>query len=381
MQHFVKEITQIKGKGMDDMTANCLDAISAPAGSLCFLDIETTGLSPAVSSVYLIGALVIEDNRLMLHQWFADDYTSERELLTAFADFTDGKSLFVHYNGSTFDIPYLTKKYQTHHLSCPFDGKRQLDLYKGTRMFQKWFALKNRRLTTMETQLGFHRHDNYTGKDCISLYTDFMHQKFFGDSRAEASRQKLLLHNEEDLLGTFICSQLLLYQKPSLISGNYDTADGQVHFTGKTGSFCPCPLVWETENYRLVWEDSSFQLQVPVFSGTLYHFFPDYKNYFYLPEEDMAVHKSVGVFVEAAYRQKATAANCYIKKDSDFLPLPPSFDIAPFLQRTDILFTPARKSKQLYLPLTECEKLFAEINLCEFISSYAYAAMTAPSPA
>ena len=40
----------------------------------------------------------------------------------------------------------------------------------------------------------------------------------------------------------------------------------------------------------------------------------------YLPKGDMAVHKSVGCFVEPAYRQKATAANCYIKKDARFLP-------------------------------------------------------------
>lgn len=390
MKHFMKEITQIKSKNIDDETAqavfdklypNCLHAISAPAVSLCFFDIETTGLSPAVSSVYLIGALVIENNKLMLHQWFADDYTSEQELLTAFASFAGEKKLFIHYNGSSFDIPYLTKKYQAHHLACPFDGTKQLDLFKGTKLFQTCFSLKNRKLKTMETLLGFHRHDNYSGKDCISLYTDFMHQKFFRDSKSELSCQKLLLHNEEDLIGTFLCSQLLLYQKPLFLSGSFYTEDGQAYFTGRTGSFYPRPLVLESGRFRLICEDSSFHLQIPLFSGTLYHFFPDYKNYFYLPGEDMAIHKSVGVFVETAFRQKATASNCYIKKEDKFLPLPLSLDMTPFLERTDILFTSSRKSKQFYIPLPECEKLFAGINLCDFMASYAYAIMTAPSPA
>ena len=42
----------------------------------------------------------------------------------------------------------------------------------------------------------------------------------------------------------------------------------------------------------------------------------------------MAVHKSVGTYVDKAHRRPATAADCYIKKTGTFLPVPKHFDPA-----------------------------------------------------
>ena len=44
-----------------------------------FFDIETTGLSPKASSLYLIGMMYFnqEEEHWELCQWFADDYQSE----------------------------------------------------------------------------------------------------------------------------------------------------------------------------------------------------------------------------------------------------------------------------------------------------------------
>ena len=83
---------------------------------------------------------------------------------------------------------------------------------------------------------------------------------------------------------------------------------------------------------------------MPLLKGTYYHFFADYKNYYYLPQEDMAVHKSVGAYVEPAFRQKATAGNCYIKKTGTFLPLPKGIDWSAPVFRTD------RKNHTLFIP-------------------------------
>lgn len=390
MEYFCREISNIENAENNETSVNfnhvyqnCLHALSLPSGSLCFFDIETTGLSPSVSSVYLIGAMVLQDNKLILHQWFADDYISEKDLLLSFSSFTATKKYLVHYNGSSFDVPYLKKKYEAHHLTSPFDGKNQIDLFKVTKlkMFQNGFPLKNRKLKTMETLMGFYRHDNYSGKDCIALYTDFMQKKFFRDNKMASLRKKLLLHNEEDLIGTFLCSQLLLYQKPELISADYFIEEHQLHFTGIIHGYYPRSLTYENGGYHILLKDSSLHLQIPLFSGTLYHFFPDYKNYFYLPEEDMAIHKSVGIFVEPAFRQKATAANCYIKREEEFFPLPLTFHVSTLSDSSNLLFTKSRRDKAFYLPISECEKLFAKNNLCDFIRNYTYAVITAPSPA
>ena len=61
-------------------------------------------------------------------------------------------------------------------------------------------------------------------------------------------------------------------------------------------------------------------IMIPFYYGVLKHFFENYKDYYYLPLEDTAVHKSVAEYVEKDYRKKATKDTCYIKKDGVFLP-------------------------------------------------------------
>jgi len=69
-------------------------------------------------------------------------------------------------------------------------------------------------------------------------------------------------------------------------------------------------------------EKDTAHLTVSLRHDTLHLYFSDYKNYYYLPEEDMAVHKSVGVFVDPSHRKQATRQTCYQKAAGTFLPQP-----------------------------------------------------------
>ena len=73
--------------------------------------------------------------------------------------------------------------------------------------------------------------------------------------------------------------------------------------------------------------------------------------YDYLPKEDRAIHRSIACYVDKAYRQKATAATCYIRQEGIFLP---SFDTS--LQPT---FKKSFDDKQLYI-LCDTEKLTSD---------------------
>ena len=70
---------------------------------------------------------------------------------------------------------------------------------------------------------------------------------------------------------------------------------------------------------------SRVSLSLQTHTAELKYFFPDYKNYYYLPLEDQAVHKSVGAFVDPEHRQKAKAANCYQRRTGTFLPQQKAF--------------------------------------------------------
>ena len=62
-------------------------------------------------------------------------------------------------------------------------------------------------------------------------------------------------------------------------------------------------------------------MRVPVLQGSLKYFYPDYRNYYYLPEEDRAIHKSVGCYVDSRFREKAKPDTCYVRKEGLFLPV------------------------------------------------------------
>ena len=122
-------------------------------------------------------------------------------------------------------------------------------------------------------------------------------------------------------------------------------------------------------------EDSSFLLnrsagliRLPLRHGTLKHFFPDPENYYYLPTEDTAIHKSVGEFVDPSHRKKATKKNCYIKKDCDYVETP-SKTAGGFLKKEY-----NEKTAYLEIPNSSCAghadacREFLQLYFAQFIS-------------
>ena len=61
---------------------------------------------------------------------------------------------------------------------------------------------------------------------------------------------------------------------------------------------------------------------MPIRQGRLKYFFPDWKNYYYLPQDDQAVHKSIGAFVDCSRRIPATARTCYQHAAGRFVAVP-----------------------------------------------------------
>ncbi len=305
-----------------------------PSEKTCFFDIETTGLSPSVSNVYLIGAAEITDDTAYLTQWFADDYTSEAALLEAFSEYLSRFDTVVHYNGTTFDIPYLTKKYIYHGIADPFLKTDSLDLYREINSFCRKhsrekgapnvFGTVNLKLTSIEKAVGFDRGQDFSGKECIDIYTTFMQEKFAHNEANMASlRGSLLSHNHDDLEGTILSTLMLTYTKYEPNMPTLSITEDTAIFNDILPEGLTYPFTITYDNVRM--SGSEVTVRVPLYSGTLYHYFPDHKNYYYLPDEDMAVHKSVGGYVDKEHREQATALNCYVKKTGTFIPVPEKY--------------------------------------------------------
>ena len=85
---------------------------------ILFFDIETTGLSPRASSLYLIGTIHASGaDQYTITQWFADTSASEQEMLTCFLEQLEHYDGLCHFNGRTFDIPYILNKCDKYHIT------------------------------------------------------------------------------------------------------------------------------------------------------------------------------------------------------------------------------------------------------------------------
>ena len=332
----------------------------APLERIVFFDIETTGLSAAKAGLYLIGALYWEQGSWRLCQWFADSLWDEEEMLSAFFGLLSRKkqlirqqegrshshSLFLlHFNGDTFDIPFLQRLAAQYRISWDLTGILSLDLFKKVKPYKELLGLENCRLKTVERFFGIQREDRFSGGELIYVYEEYLRLKNLDPASCEYTEQNLalcqrlqqtlLLHNEEDMTNLPMICGLLAYD--SLFQGQYALSRAQLLKAPAGGgqvmdlSFSlyeglPRELDLCDGPYCLCAgsgaEGRELNLAVSLREGELKYFFSDYKNYYYLPAEDYAVHRSVGAFVEKKARRAATARTCYQKKNGLFLPEP-----------------------------------------------------------
>lgn len=291
-----------------------------------FFDIETTGFSPANTTLYLIGCARRKGNIICIDQFFADTPDEERLILAAFLELLKPYRTLITFNGLGFDIPYLTAKCQTYGMPAPFLEFSNLDLFRALSKFKKIFKLPNLKQKTVEKFLGIGREDLYSGGDLINVYHQYV------ATQEEEARYLLQIHNYEDVLGMIDLLPILSY--PQIFQGAF-TVDSIVKnlyedYQSITKNECiitlknqyPVPkrISYGFDQFYLTSYQDTTKLSIKIYSGELKYFYPNYKDYYYLPEEDTAIHKSVAFYVDKNYRTKAKAATCYSKKTGCFLP-------------------------------------------------------------
>jgi hypothetical protein len=291
-----------------------------------FFDIETTGFSPAHSIIYLIGCAYRKDDYLHVDQFFAESPQDEEEILTAFSELLKGFTTIISYNGVGFDIPFLKAKYDSFNLPEHFKDFHYIDIFKSVSEIKFLLKLPNYKQKTLEDFLGLKRDDRFSGGELINVYHEYTGSK---DAEKE---ELLLLHNYEDVIGMTELLPVLSYME--IFQGQYtiketrlesyraaDGTEGKELLISLANDFAvPKRVSYQFREFYLIMKDASTTIRIPVFSGELRYFYDNYKEYYYLPKEDMAVHKSVASFVDKSFRQSAKAANCYTRKSGDFLP-------------------------------------------------------------
>lgn len=302
-----------------------LSRIADPAHTI-FLDIETTGLSPKDASIYMIGIGVLHQNDLHIKQLFADEPSEEKSVIESYVSFAAGYDTIITFNGNKFDIPFLEKRAALYGIDPDFSNKNGIDIYKRLRPFRTLLSLTDMKQKSLEVFLGINREDAMSGKELIGIYDRYTR------GRDPEKLKLLLLHNHDDVLGLTRLLPLLAY--PLVVTGpikaeravknNYNDYEGNtrteliIEFTYETP--VPVPVSGGFADCYLMLGGNKGKLRVAIFEGTMKFFYPDHKNYYYLPDEDRAIHKSAARYVDQGHREQARPETCYVKVKGQFLP-------------------------------------------------------------
>ena len=337
---------------------------------ILFFDIETTGFAALSTQLYLIGCIYPEDGLWKMRQWFVEDHNEEKECLKEFSTFLKNFTTLIHFNGNGFDIPYLTKKYERYKLTAPFDTLKSIDIYKALMPYKKFLSMESLKQKSVEKLLGIEREDKFSGGELIYVYFDYQ------ERRRKEALELLLLHNRDDLIGmTELLPALAYANLKELIPSayNYKICESQsfdnqpireLLFEFTLNTCFPTPIKSQLPcSITVVLSDNKLKLLIPITSCELKYFYPNYKDYYYLPLEDTAMHKSVAQFVDKNYRTQAKAANCYTKKCGEFIPLGNKVCIMPDIN----IFRSEHNSKEAFCDL---EELNQKLNDKEFAAAY-----------
>ena len=332
-----------------------------------FFDIETTGLSKNKNMIYLIGLAYFQNNIWNIKQYLATSLDDEKTMIDEFLHFISNKKFLIHFNGNSFDIPFINHKSKIYNLDNHPLSITSIDLYTIFKQNAKYLNFDNFKLTTIEKNFQIHRKDKNSGKELIKVYYEFI--KLYSldvlkndFQNSNHLKKALLLHNLEDIVNlipllkvfnyTFLTSKNINFIKHTT-KDDYIIFHYTLSYNHNLEFELPCPLSYEikstddnTKLAKISTEKSSLKIHVRKIFTTLKYFYPNYKDYYYLPAEDTAIHKSVGQYVDKDYRENAKANNCYLKKEATFIPI-------PHKTNTFNIFKNSNTSNVSYIELTD----------------------------
>lgn len=289
-------------------------------------DIETTGLYAKNCCIYLIGCAYRKGDQMVIRQFFGETPQEEAHVLAAFLELASHFSTLLSFNGIGFDQPFIESRCSRLGIPQDLGRMRHVDIYRLTSPLKKVLKLANLKQKTIEEFLSVEREDTYGGDELINVYSQYQ------QNPDVALLGLMLQHNRDDVAGMMQILPILSYH--DFFGGGYALSDSgtasyqeyegghsmEQVFTLAPNTPLPKRISCGRDDIYMTGFGDMVRLRVKIYQGELKYFYSNYQDYYYLPEEDMAVHKSVAFYVDKNYRTQAKAATCYSKKTGKFLP-------------------------------------------------------------
>ncbi|MGZ7119191.1 MAG: ribonuclease H-like domain-containing protein [Methanobacterium sp.] len=156
-----------------------------------FLDIETLGLFN--SPIILLGIAKVSENNINVKQYLSRSLSEEKSVLDAFISNIDPDSVFVTFNGQTFDLPFIRNRMRYFNLKKDVDHAHFDVLHYSRREWSE--ELMNCQLQTLEKHLfNIVREDDVPSGLVPEFYQDYIKTGNVGPIIP------IIKHNEQDII-------------------------------------------------------------------------------------------------------------------------------------------------------------------------------------
>src|SRR5699024_6565747 len=239
--------------------------------NICFLDIETTGFSRTKNIIYLVGVMYKANDYWYVKQFFANNFSEEKNLIIALANFLKPFDTIVTYNGDNFDISFLNYKFKKYNIEYSIYDIDSFDIYKTIKKENLFLILDSLKLESVEEFVGINRIDTLSGKDCIASYYQYLNTK------NENHKNLILQHNYEDLiylpkvLKIFdiiekekTVSILLKDEDIDIIIETFKTKGDMLEITCYQKNSDMDPIIFNGKNYNINWIPNNNHLSIEI---------------------------------------------------------------------------------------------------------------------
>lgn len=172
----------------------CYSNEAVPQERLLFLDLETTGLAGGTGTYPILsGVGYFRQGEFILEQFFMEDFDRELATLTELVQRIQESTVFVTYNGKSFDIPVLRTRFTLHRIQSEVELPN-IDLLHLVRRLWRG-VLPECTLTAVERELlGIRRKRDVDGSMVPQIYFDFLRR------RDPTSIAIVFDHNAQDVI-------------------------------------------------------------------------------------------------------------------------------------------------------------------------------------
>lgn len=231
--------------------------------------------------------------------WLSEKESDEYDILEALGKYLPGHDTVITFNGQSYDVPFLGKKFSAYGLSDPLAGMKPRDLFREYRPLKTVLGLPSGKLVDYDEYIRMHTEPG-SGS---SIENEWLPDISSGEdlSTADAVRTLRILGFDAVL---------------ELLHGSFDSVQAEaledlVMFRIRTLRSMPCRISFHDGPFHLTASGRTAALSSRIEDGRIRFYHSDINNYIYLPHEGYAVYKTMAEFVDKSHRKKATRETCY----------------------------------------------------------------------